>query len=227
MRVLVALALISGASAFAPSAMPRRSAALKPLRMSDAAATTEAAPAEEEAPPPPPPPPKMSQALPFMECPAALDGTMAGDVGFDPLGFTNWIDVRWLREAEIKHGRICQLAIVGFAGTDLGFRLPGEMHQVSSILAHDVALKYGAMNQLFLWLGLFEIFSMAAIFQMLNEDSGRTPGDFKLDPLGFCKTPELEADYKLKEITHCRLAMFAFSGMVTQAVLTQGPYPYL
>lgn len=98
--------------------------------MSDAAAPAEAAPVEEEAPPPPPPPPKMSEALPFMECPPALDGTMAGDVGFDPLGFTNWIDVRWLREAEIKHGRICQLAIVGFAGTDLGFRLPGEMHQV-------------------------------------------------------------------------------------------------
>jgi hypothetical protein len=31
---------------------------------------------------------------------------------------------------------------------------------------------------------------------------------------------------KLKEITHCRLAMMAFSGMVTQAVLTQGPFPY-
>ena len=38
--------------------------------------------------------------------------------------------------------------------------------QVSSILAHDVALKYGAMNQLLIWLGLFEVFSMAAIFQV-------------------------------------------------------------
>merc|ERR1711906_97250 len=28
-----------------------------------------------------------SQALPFMTRPAALDGTLAGDVGFDPLGF--------------------------------------------------------------------------------------------------------------------------------------------
>lgn len=31
--------------------------------------------------------PTMSQALPFMECSAVLDGSMAGDVGFDPLGF--------------------------------------------------------------------------------------------------------------------------------------------
>ena len=182
--------------------------------------------AQEDAPPPPPTPPKMSEALPFMPCPAACDGTMAGDVGFDPLGFTDWIDIRWLREAEIKHGRLCQLAIVGFAATDLGIRLPGEVHQVSSILAHDVALKSGAMQQLFLWISIFEIISMVGVNQMINEESGRVPGDFGLDPLGFCSTPEKTAEYKLKEIVHCRLAMFAFSGMVTQAVLTQAPFPY-
>ena len=61
----------------------------------------------------------------------------------------------------------------------------------------------------------------------LSVGSGRIPGDFGLDPLNFCSTPEKTADYKLKEITHCRLAMFAFSGMVTQAVLTQSPFPYM
>ena len=61
---------------------------------------------------------------------------------------------------------------------------------------------------------------------MINEESGRIPGDFGLDPLNFCSTPEKTAEMKMKEIVHCRLAMFAFSGMVTQAVLTQGPYPY-
>lgn len=169
----------------------------------------------------------MSVALPFMECPESLDGTMAGDVGFDPLGFSDTFDIKWLREAEIKHGRLCQLAVVGFAATDLGLRLPGDMHQVSSVAAHDVALKYGAMNQLFIWIGLFEVFSAVGIFQMMYEGSGREPGDFKLDPLNYCSSPEKTADMKLKEIVHCRLAMFAFSGMVTQAVLTDGPYPYL
>jgi hypothetical protein len=63
---------------------------------------------------------------------------------------------------------------------------------------------------------------------MLN-GSGREPGDFSLDPLGFLKGKSAaEVDeMKLKEITHCRLAMMAFSGMVTQAVLTQGPFPYV
>ena len=31
---------------------------------------------------------------------------------------------------------------------------------------------------------------------------------------------------QLKEITHSRLAMLAFSGMVTQAVLTEKGFPY-
>lgn len=45
-----------------------------------------------------------SKSLPFAECPAVLDGTMAGDVGFDPLCFS--ADEARLfnyREAEIKH----------------------------------------------------------------------------------------------------------------------------
>ena len=35
-----------------------------------------------------------SASVPFLEKPAALDGSMAGDVGFDPFGFSNaWLDV--------------------------------------------------------------------------------------------------------------------------------------
>jgi len=55
-----------------------------------------------------------SLAMPFLSSPPALDGTMAGDVGFDPLGFSNYFDLKWLREAELKHGRICMLGCLGF-----------------------------------------------------------------------------------------------------------------
>ena len=34
-----------------------------------------------------------SKALPFLDQPAALDGTMPGDFGFDPLGLTENIDL--------------------------------------------------------------------------------------------------------------------------------------
>ncbi len=188
----------------------------------DVAEATEASVA-----PTPPVPRTASIALPFAQTPENLENyDAAGNYGFDPLGFTDWIKVDFLREAELKHGRIAQLAVVGFAATDLGVRLPGEVHQVSSVAAHDVALSYGAMNQLILWLSVFEIVSSVAVNQMINEGSGRLPGDFGLDPFKLTSNPAKAADLKLKEIVHCRLAMFAISGMITQAVLTGNGFPY-
>lgn len=154
---------------------------------------------------------------------------MTGDVGFDPVGFSSFLPLEFLREAELKHGRICQLAVVGFAATDLGLRLPGAMHDVSSVAAHDAAVATGAMPQILLWVCAFEAISAVAVIQMLD-GSGRAPGSFGLDPQGLYSKPGKEAaknDAELKEITHCRLAMLAFSGMVTQAVLTDGGFPYI
>merc|ERR1719201_906589 len=63
----------------------------------------------------------MSKALPFMKRPQLLDGTLAGDVGFDPFNFAgddkaNLIN---MREAEIKHGRLAMLAVVGWPLAEL------------------------------------------------------------------------------------------------------------
>lgn len=94
-----------------------------------------------------------SKALPFLPQPKNIVG-LAGDVGqilffiiiltyyalnifkiiittkgFDPVGFSNWIDVRWLREAELKHCRIAMLAVLGFIGSGI-VQLPGDVHQV-------------------------------------------------------------------------------------------------
>mmetsp|Transcript_97966 Transcript_97966/g.274257 ORF Transcript_97966/g.274257 Transcript_97966/m.274257 type:complete len:217 (+) Transcript_97966:88-738(+) len=171
-----------------------------------------------------------SESLPFLEKPPNLAGYV-GDFGFDPFRFSDFIPMDFLREAELKHGRMCQLAVVGFAAVDLGFHiypLPEAYEGLTSVTAHDALVKYGAMGQLFLWISVAEVISSVAVMQMLN-GSGRAPGDFGLDPVGFLKgksAAEVE-EMKLKEITHCRLAMFAFSGMVTQAVLTQGPFPYV
>lgn len=60
-----------------------------------------------------------SKAIPFLDAPPKLDGTMVGDVGFDPFGFSNGVPLAWLREAEIKHGRICMLAVLGFIVQEL------------------------------------------------------------------------------------------------------------
>ena len=38
-----------------------------------------------------------SQAVPFLPRPTNLDGSLVGDVGFDPLGFSNNFDPTWLQ----------------------------------------------------------------------------------------------------------------------------------
>lgn len=167
-----------------------------------------------------------SEALPFMPEPANIVG-MAGDVGFDPVGFSNFIDVRWLREAELKHARICMLAVVGFVVSG-SFQLPGDIHQVSPVLAHDAAVKSGAFGQVFLWITIFELLSIKAINEMY-EGSGREPGDYGFDPLKLSegKSDEVKNDFAVKELKNGRLAMLAFSGIVTQAVLTGKGFPYV
>ena len=57
----------------------------------------------------------MSQSLPFLPRPAALTGALAGDVGFDPLGFAkSEADLMNYREAEVKHARLAMLAAAGW-----------------------------------------------------------------------------------------------------------------
>lgn len=58
--------------------------------------------------------------IPSFSRPQLLDGTHAGDFGFDPLGLAT--DVPTLHkylEAEVKHARLAMLAVAGWAGAEL------------------------------------------------------------------------------------------------------------
>ena len=57
-----------------------------------------------------------SKAVPFLSAPANLDGSMAGDVGFDPLGFASKGD---LRGEELIVGRVAMLGIAGMVAQEL------------------------------------------------------------------------------------------------------------
>jgi len=217
-KTTLLLSLVVSASAFAPSQYTGRT--------STAVRADAAAEGEEDAGPTY----KASPALPFLEYPPNLAG-YAGDVGFDPFRFSDFVPIDFLREAELKHGRICMLAVTGFIAVDCGLRiypLPEAYEGLTSLTAHDALVEQGAMSQIFLWCGLAEIIGSIAVIQMM-EESGRQPGDYGFDPAGFLlgKSEEQVMEMKLKEITHARLAMMAFSGVVTQAVLTQGPFPYV
>merc|ERR1719183_2416842 len=76
-----------------------------------------------------------------------------------------------MREAELKHGRVCMLAVVGYIVVDKGLRAPGAEKLVaatSSFTAHDAAVQSGHMWALLLACGLFEIVGAGAIASTLN-----------------------------------------------------------
>ena len=53
---------------------------------------------------------KPSKAMPFLTAPACQSsGLPGGETGFDPLYISDFMDIKWMREAELKHGRICML----------------------------------------------------------------------------------------------------------------------
>jgi len=165
-----------------------------------------------------------SQALPFLKRPASLGapGTMAGDVGFDPLEISNKVNIQWLREAELKHARVCMLAWAGFVAVDCGFRVPFAP-EVSSLYAHDAAVEKGPMLGLLIPLAVVEVLAgIPKCFQILNDPDAAAGGDYKFDPLGFGGGRELEE----KELANGRAAILGFSGIVTQASLTGNGFPY-
>mmetsp|Transcript_4420 Transcript_4420/g.11334 ORF Transcript_4420/g.11334 Transcript_4420/m.11334 type:complete len:84 (+) Transcript_4420:3-254(+) len=78
----------------------------------------------------------------------------------------------------------------------------------------------GNMAFLLLVIGVLEVLSAVALEQAAD-GSGRAAGDYALDHLKLANRDMLE-----KEITHCRLAMLAFSGLCTQAALFEKGFPY-
>jgi len=169
-----------------------------------------------------------SQSLPFMNRPALLDGSMAGDVGFDPLGLSNiddvGIDLYWLREAEVKHARVAMLAVVGFLQVEIFGPAPG-------CEAATLKCQTDAFWQLWNSHPQYIAFAliMITIIEMISgiaATQGRStglrgPGEFGLDPLGFSKgDPAAFARLQAQEIANGRLAMFAAAGEIVQGCTT-------
>jgi light-harvesting complex I chlorophyll a/b binding protein 1 len=169
-----------------------------------------------------------SASLPFMNRPALLDGSMAGDVGFDPLGLSNiddvGIDLYWLREAEVKHCRVAMLAVAGILQVEIFGPAPGcEMATAKCQMdafwqlwnAHPQYIAFALIMIM-----LIETFS--GIAATTGRETGlRAPGDFGLDPLGF-KTgdPDKYARLEAQEIANGRLAMWAAAGLLVQGCTT-------
>ena len=169
---------------------------------------------------------EMSESLPFLTNPSKTDG-LIGSVGFDPIGFSDSWDIKWMQEAEIKHGRVCMLATVGFVASQFyNFPMFASMHVDDSNLAPS-AIGMGGMMQIIVIAGFEEWRTNKGKITMetMFEDPDRVPGMIGFDPAGyFKKTPEAEMNkLRLQEIKNGRLAMLAIGGMIHHNFVTGEP----
>merc|ERR1740138_1984021 len=142
---------------------------------------------------------KMSAAVPFLPASPMLKGFAGEEDGFDPMGFSLAWDIRWLREAELKHARVAMLATAGWIATDLGLRVPGPFFQVSTIDAHDAMVLFGSMPQMLIWIGYAEFYGFLAITSMMEYKTNRKPGDFGLRTF-YPEDEKSQYDMQMKEL---------------------------
>lgn len=125
---------------------------------------------------------------------------------------------QWLREAELKHGRICMLASIGAFTGQQGFVIPGYTALADPVqnLNHFVTDYPLAFAQIFLSIGLIE--GAAFPGDMWFGKSEREPGDIGYDPIGAKKkqTPAQKAKTQLQELKHGRLAMIAMAAYTSE-----------
>lgn len=174
--------------------------------------------------------PLMSQSLPFMERPAALDGTLAGDVGFDPLGFAkNKDDLIKYREAEIKHARLAMLAAAGWPLSELfDTKLAGWLGMSPLLQSADRApsILNGGLGQIspVYWVVCLAAAAAIDLYGIFgaSKKPGYGPGNLGFDPLGvFPKDKDGQDWFQLAELKNGRLAMIAITAFAVQELVTQ------
>merc|ERR1712008_566096 len=130
-------------------------------------------------------------------------------VGYwDPLGLGKDGDAdvfRRRREVEIKHGRVCMIATIGFMVTSVGYRFPGELSPSTGVSFEKVPAGLDAIGAVpaLGWVQIF-IFGGLIDFGLFRQDPTRDPGDFENG--GILGVPNASG----------RLAMVAIMGMLFQ-----------
>jgi light-harvesting complex I chlorophyll a/b binding protein 4 len=173
---------------------------------------------------------------PEVEAPSYLDGSLAGDYGWDPLGLgADPVALKWYRQSELVHARWAMLGVAGvlvqeivkpdifFYEAGLPQNLPGPFQNINmgGLLAFEFILMH--------WVEVLR-WQDYKNFGSVNEDpifKGNKVSNVEMgypgfDPLGLSK-----GDFKelqTKEIKNGRLAMIAYMGFILQAQATgKGP----
>merc|ERR1712187_556570 len=141
---------------------------------------------------------------------------------FDPAGFSKG-DLAFLRSAEIKHGRVCMLAVLGIVVSENFhpfYDAWGDGPFVSAIQSH---FSPTALQQFWpaFWVNMAAHEYLLTLNQEQLAGPDALPGDFGFDPLKL--KPEKPEDLKTmqdKELNNGRLAIFAAAGIIAQELVT-------
>mmetsp|Transcript_52774 Transcript_52774/g.87656 ORF Transcript_52774/g.87656 Transcript_52774/m.87656 type:complete len:225 (+) Transcript_52774:38-712(+) len=166
----------------------------------------------------------------------ALEGKSveAGNTVWDPLGFTEFVNdetMMWFRAAELKHGRVCMLASVGYLAGAAGLTFPGEIAKGVSFASCNTEGVFNAWGKV-PEAGKLQIVLLIFLLEVASESKkphylkGGVPGKIDQlpfdgieglwapkikfwDPLGFmgALTEEQKATKRLAELKNGRLAM--------------------
>jgi len=174
-----------------------------------------------------------------------MEDLQAGQTGpmgfFDPAGISANLDagkILFYREAELKHGRVCMLASLGFLVGENFHPLFGGNIDVPSYIAFQETPLQAFWVAVLVAIGIPELqFSVPTFKSPVSENTegeevykdadafaiipDRVPGDLGFDPLGL--KPQDEAGFlemQNKELNNGRLAMIAIAGMVAQELVS-------
>lgn len=180
-----------------------------------------------------------SIAIPFLSRPAALDGSHAGDYGFDPLGLSEKLDFYAMQESEVRHSRLAMLAAVGWPMSEL--LAPSWMLQngcAPSVLNGVNPLSFLAIAGFLGGAAFFEY--KTSLRPSLDTPMGKmhekdmsaiwkygVPGDYNFDPLNLYSS--CGDDFKGRkglrdvELSHGRVAMLGITYFAAWEALTGHP----
>ncbi|CAB9502272.1 chloroplastic [Seminavis robusta] len=171
----------------------------------------------------------MSMSMPFMARPMALDGSMAGDVGFDPLGFAkSEQDLMNYREAEIKHSRLAMLAAAGWPLSEVfDKKIAGAFGLTPVLDASDRApsVLNGGLDKISpaYWIGCILLAGAIDVYGISQKGKeGYFPGNLGFDPLGLYPQDEAgQLRMQTTEIKNGRLAMIAITAFAVQEAVSK------
>jgi len=172
-----------------------------------------------------------SQSIPFMNASPFLDGSMAADVGFDPLGFADSVEnLSKYREAELRHGRLAMLAAAGWPLSELFDVKIAKMMDMDPVIFADNGFRapsvlnggMGLISPLY-WVGCL---AAAAIFEAISISSPK----FNAGLYPKSVSDKDKRWIETAEIKNGRLAMLAITAFAAQecvshiAVVDQVPF---